>query len=69
MELSLKFKDDQFSTAVQKINTILMQLSEGKFKDTFQLIQSIQEQVNLQIQKASQVPEDEEIEEVQLPKK
>jgi hypothetical protein len=69
MELTLKFKDDQFSTAVQKVNTILMQLSEGKFKDTFQLIQSIQEQVNPQIQKSSQMPEDEEVEEVQLPKK
>ena len=69
MELTLKFKDDQFSTAVQKVNTILMQLSEGKFKDTFQLIQSIQEQVNPQIQKSSQMPEDEEVEEIQLPKK
>ena len=49
MELNLKFKDDNFGTSIQKINTILVLLSEGKFKDTFHLIQSIQNQVQEQI--------------------
>ncbi len=49
MELNLNFKDDQFGTSINKINTVLLLLGEGKFKDTFHIIQEIQNQVNDQI--------------------
>ena len=69
MKILIEFEDDQFGTSTQKINTILLLLGEGKFKDTYHIIQNIQNQANSQIQKNSQVPEPEEIEEVILLKK
>lgn len=64
MELNLKFKDDQFGTSVNKINTLLILLSEGKFKDTFHIIQEIQNQVQEQMnpkQEKSQEIDPEEV--------
>jgi hypothetical protein len=69
MKILLEFEDDQLGTSVQKINTILLLLGEGKFKDTYHIIQSIQNQTNSQIQKSTQPIEIEEIEEIVLPKK
>lgn len=63
MELTLKFKDDQMGTSIQKVNTILLLLSEGKFKDTFHIIQDIQIQVNKQL---TEKPESQEVEEVEV---
>jgi len=61
--LNLEFKDDQMGTAINKINTILLLLSEGKFKDTFHIIQDIQIQVNKQL---TEKPESQEVEEVEV---
>jgi hypothetical protein len=69
MKILLEFEDDQLGTSVQKINTILLLLGEGKFKDTYHIIQNIQNQTNSQIQKAAQSVENEEIENIVLPKK
>lgn len=63
MELTLKFKDNELGTAINKINTILLMLSEGKFKDTFHIIQDIQIQINKQL---TEKPESQEVEEVEV---
>jgi hypothetical protein len=68
MELNLKFKDDQSGTSINKINLILLHLSEGKFKDTFTLIQDIQLQANEQMSTKKNV-ELEEVEDVIIPMK
>lgn len=64
--LKLEFKDDQMGTAINKINTILLMLSEGKFKDTFHIIQEIQVQINKQLAEKPENQETEEPEDVQV---
>jgi hypothetical protein len=68
MEINLKFKDNEFGTAINKVNTILILLSEGKFKDTFHIIQDIQLQANEQMSPKKNV-ELEEVEDVIIPMK